>query len=121
MLREVTDLKPRPGEPRRRWFTDEELDLFVWYDAQDRVCRFELCYGKPSDEHALAWQEGTGLTHSRVDDGEATPLSNRTPIVVPDGAFPAARVAQRFQDSSRGLEPELAGLVLGKIRAGFSL
>ena len=118
MLREVKDLKSRPGEPRRRWFTDEYFDLFVWYDPPDRVCRFELCYGKPADEHALSWQEGTGLTHSRVADGEQTPLSNRTPIIVPDGVFPMARVAERFRSSSQGLEPELASLVLGKIRGG---
>ena len=121
MLREVKDLKPRPGELRRRWFTDEEFDLFVWYEAGGGVCRFELCYGKPSNEHAVAWQEGAGLTHNRVDDGEASPLSNMTPIVVPDGVFPAARVAQRFQSSSQGLEPELACFVLAKIRAGFPL
>ena len=116
MLREVKDLEPRPGEPRRRWFTDEYFDLFVWYDPPDRVCGFELCYGKPADEHALSWQEGAGLTHSRVDDGEQTPLANRTPIMVPDGAFPAAEVAERFQGSGRELEPNLFSLVLGKIR-----
>jgi hypothetical protein len=119
MLREVKDLKPRPGEQPRRWFTDEYFDLFVWYEAGGGACRFELCYGKPSDEHALTWQEGSGVSHSRVDDGEGTPLSNMTPIVLPDGFFPAARVAQRFRDASLELEPGLTGLVLGKILSGL--
>jgi hypothetical protein len=118
MLREVKDLRPRPDEPPRRWFTDEYFDLFVWFGPDGKVCRFELAYGKPSDEHAVAWEGGSGLTHSRVDDGESSPLSNRTPVIVPDGVFPAADVAERFRQASGGLEAGLAGFVLERLRAG---
>lgn len=118
MLREVKDVKQLPDEPRRRWFSDEFFDLIVWYDQKGESLGFQLCYGKPSDEHAFTWLRDRGFSHDRVDDGEWSPLWNMTPILVPDGIFPAKEIAERFRENSQKVEPEIVGLVLEKLEAG---
>lgn len=68
---EVKYEPPTPGEPHHRWFQSDYFDLFLWYDATGALCRFQLCYDRYSDEHALTWvQETNDLTHQSVDGGE---------------------------------------------------
>jgi hypothetical protein len=44
MLKEVRDVRQVPGDARRRVFFAEDLDLTVWFDRDDAVMGFELCY-----------------------------------------------------------------------------
>jgi len=37
MLREIRDVRQVSGEPMRRWFSDEDFDLIVWLDPEDRI------------------------------------------------------------------------------------
>lgn len=116
MLKEIARLTPLPNEPRRRWFTDRSLDLFVWYDGDGQISGFQLCYGKPHNEHSVTWHTRHGFSHNRVDDGEDDPRWNRTPILLPDGMFPAASVLDRFERSSQHLEPDLVAFVVRRIQ-----
>jgi hypothetical protein len=50
-----------------------------------------------------------------VDDGEPNAWGNQTPILVPDGSFPADIVVAEFRRRGAGLPAELRNLVLGKI------
>ena len=34
------------GEPFRRWYADDYFDLFIWFDDNDKVTGFQLCYDK---------------------------------------------------------------------------
>ena len=84
MLREVNEVQQVPGEPRRRWFASEALDLIVWEDADRRVTGFQLCYRVDDDEKALTWRAGRGFTHNRVDDGEGRPARHKmSPVLGP--------------------------------------
>ena len=53
MLAEVEHVRQRAGEPRRRWFASDDLDLIVWLDEADRFVGFQLCYDKGRSERAL--------------------------------------------------------------------
>ena len=53
MFREVLKVKQNPSEPRRRWFSSESMDLFVWLNDLDEVVRYQLTYNKPHYEKAL--------------------------------------------------------------------
>ena len=73
----------------RRWIADEYFDLIVWYEAAGAIHGFQLCYDKPGRERALTWTRERGFSHTAIDSGESRPTANRTPILVPDGVFPA--------------------------------
>lgn len=106
-----------PGEPRRRWFADEHFDLIVWLAADDSVDGFQLCYDLGRAEHALTWDRNRGYHHDRIDDGESSPMRNRTPILVADGHFPASEILSRVQDSCDQVDAPIRGVVIEKIRA----
>jgi hypothetical protein len=100
----------RGAEGKRRWFSDEEMDLIVWYGDDGAISGFELCYDKSKAERAVSWKRG-GKPHSFVvDDGEATPLKNRTPILEAGGKVPET-LSRDFEARAAKLEPEIAALV----------
>lgn len=110
MLVEIRDVRQVPGEGRRRWFTDRDFDLIVWY-ADEAVNGFQLCYDKQNTERALTWYRPARFVHTRVDTGEAPFGPKKSPVLVQDGVFDRDAVAHRFRRASRGMDPEIAGLV----------
>lgn len=106
MLREIANIRQVESEPRRRWFSDENLDLVVWQDAGREIIGFQLCYDKQRSEHALTWMSGLGFSHNRVDDGENRPGRYKaSPILVADGTFNMEELAPEFLAQSEGLDP----------------
>lgn len=117
MLREIKDTRQVPGETPRRWFTDEATDLIVWFDANDAITGFQLCYDKPFAEHALTWRQDTGFLHDRVDDGEGKPGSYKgTPILVPDGQFNPAYITEKFSRAAQLLDKRIVDFILRKLQ-----
>jgi hypothetical protein len=104
-----------PGEPRRRWFVDDYFDVVVWLSPAGEAVALELCYGKPRDERAITWSAGQGYRHFRVDAGEDTPLSNRSPILLPAGAFPRDDLVARFRERAAQLDPEIRDFVIARL------
>ena len=43
-LSEVRNCRQVRGEPRRRWFGSEQMDLIVWCDDTGAPIGFQLCY-----------------------------------------------------------------------------
>jgi hypothetical protein len=118
MLSEITYVKHIDGDLRRRWFADEEFDLIVWLGDDDAIAGFQLCYDKSKDQRAFTWRSPNASRHDRVDDGENDPGRYKsTPILVPDGAFDAARVSEAFRRSSTDIDDEIAELVLKQLRS----
>ena len=117
MLKEFKAVRQIPKDGFRRWFTDQDFDLFVWYEDESmaKVVGFQLCYNKRGTQKALTWYRDRGFLHTAIDDGEGSPLKNRTPILVADGSFPRDRVASQFRESARNLEKELFDLVEGRL------
>ncbi|MBV9007695.1 MAG: hypothetical protein JO354_00800 [Verrucomicrobia bacterium] len=107
--------KAVPGDYDRTWLSDDYFDLIVWHLPSGVIHGFQLCYGKPRWERALTWRSGRGFSHMQVDDGEHSAWGNATPILIPDGAFPAETVVAEFQRRALDLPVELRQLVLKKI------
>jgi hypothetical protein len=113
MLQEVNQVGQARGEPFRRWFTDNAFDLIVWHGANHRITGFQLCYREGREQKALTWQQKSGFTHHRVDDGEGRVFRPKmTPILVPDGEFKRDRVIALFESESAAIDPEIARLVI---------
>ena len=114
MMRESENIRNDDG--RRRWFADEYFDLIVWLDTGDAVSGFQLCYDKLDMERALTWKRESGFMHERVDAGETDPAKNRSPILLPDGSFPAQHVTSFFETRSEGIDQAIRAFVLEKLR-----
>ena len=92
MLREAIHER----EPNRRWFSDDDFDLIVWFDDPATIVAIQLCYDKSSTERAVTWSRQRGHEHFRVDAGEDSPLRNETPLLVADGPFRKDRIVEMF-------------------------
>ncbi len=115
MLKE-SFLSGNPGENVRRWFSDDYFDLIVWIAQDGSLSGFQLCYDKYKKERALTWTRRNGFRHERVDDGESNPSKNLTPVLIPDGVFPAQDVIRLFLERSEDIDPQLKSLVVDKLR-----
>ena len=116
-LREIKEVRQIPGERQRRWFTSNEFDLFFWCDATGAVNSFQLYYDKPRSEHALIWKRGAGSSHFAVDDGEGRPFRHKgSPILVADGHFDVARVADRLASAGGQVPQGILDFILARMR-----
>jgi hypothetical protein len=108
-------IKPREGDFARRWISDDYFDLIVWYEPDERLHGFQLCYDKEGDERAVTWIRGRPIQHNRIDTGDDLPTENRAPVLVAGGTFPADLVRTEFAQRSACLSPFLRRLVLTKL------
>lgn len=117
MLREFKEVRQIPDEGFRRWFTDDSFDLYVWYSdsSMHTITGFQLCYQKKTHQKALTWNKGTGFIHTGIDDGEGSPLKNRTPILVADGIFAKHEVLEDFRNAARLIDPELLRFIVATV------
>ena len=106
------------GQPRRRWFDDEYFDLIVWFDKDDSVWGFQLCYDRERKPRALTWTRQYGYKHTGIDDGERlSGASKSSPVLVADGLFDAPSIGEKFQKDAGELPPEIAAFVTAKVLA----
>jgi hypothetical protein len=115
MLREIQSVKQNRDELFRRWFEDDFFDLFVWYDQQEKISGFQLCYEKCRDEHALTWREDCGYALDRIDSGERSVWETSTPVLLPSNDLPPEKVIETFVARSEAVDPQLVEFVVQKI------
>lgn len=116
MLTETKNVPQVKGEPKRRWFADQLLDLVVWFNQHDEIVGFQLCYGRLGERRALTWKKSSSYFHDRIDDGEEHPLVAKcSPILVADGPFEQQAIAERFKEESGNIDPQIASFVYSKI------
>ncbi len=98
-----------------RWFQDDYFDLFTWQN-NCQIISFQLCYDRLGNEHVISWDKNKGFGHHRVDDGEASPHKNMTPIFVKDGAFLSHHeVIPKFIQSSQQISQDIASFIQKKL------
>lgn len=114
MLREITTLKAY-NKSRRRWYSDDDMDLFIWFDYQMPV-QFQLIYDKRRDERALLWDTDQGYIYSMI----SADISDRHDVrmdltVLDEHDFDATRIAREFLIESEALEPTLADFIYARL------
>lgn len=119
-LREITHTRQVPGEPRRRWFSSDALDLVVWFGDDGGIVGFQLCYDKLHAERALTWwARGHRLQHMAVDDGEPGGMRHKSsPVLVPDGVLDASKVLADFRAAAHELPPAIVAVVVAQLGNG---
>jgi len=103
MLHEQRNVRQVPGDYFRRWFSDENLEIVVWYDEAGALFGFQVCYDPRDQPRALTWTQKRGFSHAAIDAGEDKPTSNRTPMLSPSHDYDAAKLREAFRTSSGGL------------------
>jgi len=120
MLKEDKGISQNEEGVRRRWFTDDNMDLIVWYKPTNHIFGFQVCYDRQTNEHALTWKETDGFHHNLVDSGEEGPEENRSPVLAPDGLCPFSRLAAYLRQNQGDLEKPLFNFILEKVREAAS-
>ena len=116
MLREIKNIVQRSLTRRKRWFHDDDFDLYVWQATDAQVLELQLCYERGSSrERALTWKRGIGYAHYVVDSGEDAPMSRNTPLMYAGGRFGGWRIREKLVAAAGELEPAIAAFVLDKV------
>jgi hypothetical protein len=117
-LIEFENVRQVPGEPPRRWFTSDDVDLIVWCDGSGRATGFQLCYDKARSERALTWKPDFGFSHRAVEDGECVHggAYKTTPILAADVPVFATLIRETFARVSAGLPVEFSNFVSKKLQ-----
>lgn len=112
-LREISDCRQIPGEPARRWFSSERMDLVVWVSETGAPVGFQLCYDKPYGEKAVTLRPGaTRPQYMAVDTGEFSVMRHKaSPILVPDGAIDAGIIVHLFRQEAGQIPQEIVHFV----------
>ena len=116
ILKEFSRVRQIGGQGFRRWFSSSTLELIVWYQADKKTLTgFQFCY---DENHALTWTRREGYEHSGIDSGDVRTLSGTgmTPILIPDGVFDSASIAERFRHASVMMDKELAAFIYDTLK-----
>jgi hypothetical protein len=115
MLREITKVSQKRDEPRKRWFSSHSMDLFIWFDGDDRIVSFQFTYDKPHDEKALTWSREEGLAHMGVDDGSRSGKHPGSPLFVLDGAVSPGKIISMLLENAGELDPSIENFIVSCI------
>lgn len=115
---EIRDVRQNANEYFRRWFSDDNFDLFVWYNPEETIYGFELTYDKAGCGKAIRWFVDSGFSHYRVDDGDQSSFSFDIPILrlITEGGSEMAQVLSRFEASDEEMPIHITMLVQSKLR-----
>ncbi|MDD5209081.1 MAG: hypothetical protein PHV36_06825 [Elusimicrobiales bacterium] len=115
MLKEAKNVSQSAGEPRRRWFDDEYFDLIVWFEKDDSIFGFQLCYDREYKPRALTWTKKDGYKHTGIDDGEGGGILKESPVLVVDGLFDSGAIGKKLEAAAKELPPQISLFVLKKV------
>ena len=81
-----------------------------------RIRKINPTRPKPIGERAITWFASGTYTHAKVDDGESTFGMKESAVLVSDGVFDSAGVAERFETAAGSVDPEIVRLVVDRLR-----
>ena len=116
MFTEFKQVRQIPGEPRRRWFASDRLQLIVWHDRGEAIIGFQLLYEIERESKSISWDVSRGFLHGMVDDGDVRYGKHKqTPILMPNGSFEKTDVLAFFLKENAALPDEIAVFVKNKL------
>lgn len=116
MLNEIDSVTQYETGKHRRWFHDENIDLYTWENYDGILQGFQLCYGKLGKERALRWSPEAGYSHEGVDTPEDKPGRSMSALFVADGVFDPDNVATVFENAALEMPDKFRNFVLERIR-----
>jgi hypothetical protein len=117
MLREIKNVSKKRDEPKKRWFSSPDMDLFIWFDSDDSIVSYQFTYDKPNNEKALIWSEEEGLSHMEVDDGSRPGKHPGSPLLVADGVVKPYKIISMIQNNAGELDASIKNFIVAGIEA----
>lgn len=112
MLREIKKVRQNPGEDKRRWFTDDYWDLYVWQSPKQEITGVQLAYGKPFSETAFTWIKNKRCDQKQIVEKKAAYLkSSGTATLTRKKSLNKELILKRFLQDSPSVEPRIVNLV----------
>ena len=105
-----------PGQPSRRWFNDQFLDLFVWQDECGRIVGFQICFDKDTAERALTYSESDGYRFDNVY-GEESSLDMGSPVLSRAAELPFPLLLALLVERGAGIDARVLHYVIEKLEA----
>jgi len=99
----------------RRLFSDEEMDLYLWYDQQMKLIGFELIHNLKRHSLSFKWRVGQSSTYSRINSGDTKPGREGFDFFVTENDFPYTKWVQMFSKRSHNVDSEITELILLKM------
>lgn len=115
MLYELKNVTQLEGEPKRRWFTNDSLDLIVWFNKENEIIGFQLCFNKDIDEQSFTWKYPSYFSLHKIDDGELNTGSKSTPTLVAGSITTNCIIADQFKENSKNIDRQISNFVYQKI------
>lgn len=119
MLTEFKDVRQRPEEGFRRWFSDAVFDVILWYDREGGEIRgFQLCYDKRHEERAFTKKKESRIlrSHRYVSNGPNFDGANKMTSVLKGDAGKVDEVVLRsLMEEAGDLGPEIATMIVSEI------
>jgi len=114
MLRE-TGYPHRLKPATRRWFTDSDMDLYVWFSGEMPV-RFHLVWNKQNRIQSISWDTENGFDNSRFNPFELLLLlSGAERLHMDNTEFNIAALANRFLHNCENIEATLADFIYARL------
>jgi hypothetical protein len=117
MLREIPEIEQYESEGFRRWFTCAEMDLFVWYDENSRISKFQISANELSSEYLIDWSYEDGLKLGIVDCGKELSLKHKSSsIVLSDNTF-NKKILLKYLHYAKRINKEITYFIFKKLFA----
>lgn len=116
MLQEISSTHRSSHHRSKRWFTDSNMDLFIWFEYKVLIC-FQLSYNKQQQETSLGWHIETGFTHSLVKATKYHTIQGARATTLSEGecGHDAAAIAREFLQASDQIEVTLADFIFARL------
>lgn len=115
MLRAISDIYVRDGEPRKVWFTCSEQDLYIWFSDENEIIKFQYSYDKPFSEKSLLWQNTGNFTHTAIDDGSRPGKHPSSPISLGSVTLDKSKVIKQLNDNGDVIPAEYLSFIIEQI------
>jgi hypothetical protein len=115
MLREHAQVAQDAPGLTRRWFRDEDFDLYLWERPGGEVDAFELCYDRQGRERSLRWSRTGGFRHEGVDRPETKPGRAMSALLVAEGTMPVAAVSRKLRGAAKALPAGVRDFMIARL------
>lgn len=114
MLKEYAKVRQERGSVRRL-FSDDQYDLYVWYEADGlTIVGFQIVYFRGEEQKAFTWVRESGFSHTTVEGWDDSRF-NRTPFLVADGVVDIDSLRSEFDSRGTGIDEPVRSFVSGKL------
>ena len=116
MLQEIASTHRTGNRKPKRWFTDSNMDLFVWFKNQRPVC-FQFSYNKLQQEHSISWHVESGFSHTMINSGNRHTKYSAPSMTSSEHHhhFDATIIAREFLQASNHITASLADFIFARL------